>query len=165
MTTDDIIDGLLHREGGYVDHPHDTGGATNWGITRGTLASWRKRAVTVAEVKALTKEEARDIYRVQYIDQPGFSTLPEPLRTHVVDFGVNAGQAQAVRTLQRVVGATQDGILGPRTRAALAALDVAQATRRYWQERVRFYARLVAIRPTQMAFLDGWLNRCFHMQP
>jgi lysozyme family protein len=148
-----------------VDHPHDRGGATKFGITKATLARWRGRLVTTADVRGLDVGEARDIYRVLYVAQPGFDAVPEPLRTQLVDWGVHSGPAQAIRGLQRVLRVPQDGVLGPQTRAALADADVAAVAREVWQARVRFVAHVVALRPTQATFLDGWLNRCFELQP
>lgn len=165
MTAPDLIDEILTREGGYVDHPADRGDATKYGITRATLSRWRGHHVTASAVQALTVEEARDILTTWYVEQPGFTALPEPLRAQVVDFGVTAGQAQAVKTLQRLVGTTPDGMLGPKTLAAVEAHDAFTLAKRYWQERIRFYAHLASLRPSQFVFLDGWLNRCFAMQP
>lgn len=166
MTVDALIDEIIEREGGYVDHPADRGGPTKYGITRATLARWRDRAVTAADVRNMDVGEARDIYLAMFVVNPGFEPLPEPLRSHVVDLGVTSGPYQAVRTLQRALGdVSVDGILGTETRAAIGAANVRDLTRRFWQERVRFYSRIPAIRPTQLAFLDGWLNRCFRMWP
>lgn len=165
MTVEELIEDVITREGGFVDHRNDKGGPTKFGITKGTLARWRGRQVTVADVKGLDVGEARDIYMAQYVEQPGFRDIAEPLRTQLVDFGVHSGPAHAVRALQRVLGLTQDGILGPATRAAIASHGVDRLARELWQARVRFLARLVAIRPTQLDFLDGWLNRCFELQP
>src|SRR5690606_13690489 len=66
---DTILDEIIRREGGYVNHPADRGGPTNFGITAQTLGSWRKlgRPATAAEVQALKEPEARAIYRQQYI--------------------------------------------------------------------------------------------------
>jgi lysozyme family protein len=165
MTTDELIEEVIAREGGFVDHPSDRQGATKFGISKATLGRWRGRITTTADVRGLDVGEARDIYRVLYVSQPGFADLPEPLRTQLVDFGVHSGPAQAVRALQRVLSVTADGVMGPQTRAALAGADIAQVTRELWQARVRFLAHLVAMRPTQEVFLDGWLNRCFELQP
>jgi lysozyme family protein len=166
MHVDALIDEIIQREGGFVDHPSDRGGPTKYGITKGTLYRWREQPVTTADVRNLDESEARDIYRAQYIEQPGFASLPEPLRTHVVDFGVNAGPAQSVRTLQRALGnVTVDGVLGPETRRAIEAADRVVLVRHFWQERIRYYGHLVAVRPNQAVFLDGWLNRCFGMWP
>ena len=62
---DTILDEIIRREGGYVNHPADRGGPTNFGITAQTLGSWRKlgRPATTAEVRALTEAEARAVYR------------------------------------------------------------------------------------------------------
>ena len=57
---------VLRHEGGYGDHPADPGGATNFGVTRATLAHHRGRPVTKAEVRALTRAEAAGIYRQRY---------------------------------------------------------------------------------------------------
>ena len=72
-TIEQILDDILRREGGYVNHPADRGGPTNFGITAQTLGSWRKlgRPATAAEVQALTEPEARAIYR-----QPCFTRDP-----------------------------------------------------------------------------------------
>lgn len=170
MTADELIDDILTREGGYVNHPADRGGPTNFGITQATLSRWRGHTVSAASVQALTIEEARDILSTEYLEQPGFLHLPEPLRAQVVDFAVTSGQAQAVKNLQGLVGTERDGILGPVTRGAVSAHDPYTLAVRYWQERIRFYAQLAArpakaLRPSQQPFLNGWLNRCFAMQP
>jgi lysozyme family protein len=165
MTVDTLIDEIILREGGYVDHAADRGGPTRYGITKATLAGWRERPTTTADVKALDVAEARDIYRAMYVLRPSFDAIPEPLRSHVVDFGVNAGTHQATKTLQRTLGVTADGVMGPKTKAAIAACDPRETARRFWQERIRFYIHLVGVRPSQLAFADGWLNRCFGMWP
>ena len=102
-TIDSILDDILRREGGYVNHPADRGGATNFGITAQTLGAWRKlgRAATAAEVQALTETEARAIYRQQYITGPGFETIAHPALLHLlVDAGVHSGPKRAVQWLQ-----------------------------------------------------------------
>jgi lysozyme family protein len=166
LNVEALIDEIIAREGGFVDHPADRGGPTKYGITKGTLAQWRDRAVTTADVRSLDVGEARDIYREIFVVNPGFDTIPEPLRSQVVDFAVTSGPYQATRTLQRALGTVAiDGILGALTRDAIADADLRDVTRRFWQERVRFYAHIPAIRPAQFTFLDGWLYRCFAMWP
>ena len=166
MTVETLIDDILQREGGFVDHPADRGGPTKHGITKGTLSRWRGRAMTTADVKALELGEARDIYRAEYIVQPGFLDIADPLRVQLVDFGVHSGPAQAVRALQRVLGVTPDGVMGPVTRAVALSCHAETVARLVWQERVRYLAHVIALRPTTSApFVDGWLSRCFTLQP
>lgn len=74
--TPDIQRFILAHEGGYVDHPKDPGGATNLGITIKTLAAWRKRKVSKAEVKALTPADVIPIYKANYWDTMRCSLLP-----------------------------------------------------------------------------------------
>ena len=103
MTVDQIIDGILEREGGYDDHPSDKGGPTNMGVTAVVLGEWRHlgRAATREEVKNLQPAEARAICRARYIAGPGFERIPfEPLRAQLCDFGYNSGPARAIRWLQ-----------------------------------------------------------------
>ena len=96
MTDSEIIDGILAHEGGFVNHPTDRGGPTNFGITQGSLASWRKRDVTYGEMQALTVEEAKAIYRSLYLKP--FDGVEADLKPHVVDIAVNSGINRA-RTL------------------------------------------------------------------
>lgn len=111
---------VLRHEGGYVDHPNDPGGATNLGITRATLSDWRGRPVTKSEVRALTVAEASAIYRARYWDPVRGDALPPGVDLAVFDFAVNSGPGRAARTLQQVLGVTQDGAIGPITLAAIA---------------------------------------------
>jgi len=125
---DTILDEIIRREGGYVNHPSDRGGPTNFGITAQTLGAWRKlgRPATAAEVQALTETEARAIYRHQYITGPGFEVITHPALLHLlIDAGVHSGPKRAVQWLQAALGVTADGIIGPKTRAALAVADQA----------------------------------------
>ena len=122
---DICLDEVLRHEGGYADHPSDPGGATNLGITRQTLADWRKIspwwALEKSEVRGLKREEAARIYRANYWERSGAEHLPEGLDLALFDFAVNSGPDRAVRVLQVEVGAVVDGRIGPLTLDAINA--------------------------------------------
>jgi lysozyme family protein len=171
MTIDQIIDGILIREGGFVDHPADTGGATNFGITARTLGEWRHlgRPATDADVQALTEAEARAIYRAKYVDGPKLTAIADDrLRALLVDIAVNSGPVTAIRMLQQVCGVPVDGVLGPQTLGAAAARPSVVAD--LIRERAEFYLRLglggadvkafLREHPkSQLHFLKGWMRR------
>jgi lysozyme family protein len=167
VTTDELIDDLLRRESGYVDHRNDRGGCTNRGITSVTLGSWRNlgRRATCAEVKALSEAEARDIYRQQYVTGPKFDRVPsDRIRALLVDWGVNSGPVTATKALQRILNVTADGVIGPETTQMLFLLDdgVAYedaAYRALVRARGHFLADLLQRDESQRVFAAGWLRR------
>ena len=141
MTTEDLLTDILRREGGYVDHPADRGGPTKFGITHATLREWRGRPVTRDDVRALTEEEARAIYRARYVAP--FVDVAPSLQPQVVDVAVNCGVTRA--------------------RAMLALAQANAGDRPVWTqlaiERLKHYARIVKANPSQAEFLPGWINR------
>lgn len=167
MTEDQILDMIIANEGGFVDHPDDRGGATKYGITIKTLRTWRGSSVTVDDVRALSKDEAREIYRQRYVRKPRFDAIRDGrLRAQVIDAGVLAGPAQAARMLQRAAGATADGVVGPRTLAAVNRADPVALNNKFMVERILHLAKTAARRMDsrgnpidQRAFLVGWMNR------
>ncbi len=146
---------VLAHEGGYADHPKDPGGATNLGITHATLTRWRGRPVSKAEVRALTRSEAGDIYRKQYWDAVRGDALPSGLDLAVFDYAVNSGPARAAKVLQRLVAVTVDGRIGPQTLAALEGRDAGRLIRELSAARRSFLARLDAF----AVFGRGWMAR------
>jgi len=162
MSLESILDGIVRREGGYVDHPADRGGPTRHGITAATLGDWRGlgRPATRAEVLALDVEEARAIYRQRYVVAPGFDRLVQPvLLEAVVDYAVHSGPAAAARALQYACEVRQDGIVGPVTLAAANRGNACRLRRRVLAARLRHLGRLIAGDPSQAAFAAGWLGR------
>lgn len=109
------VDEVFRSEGGYANDPKDRGGPTMMGITQATLADWRKRPVTAAEVAALTRAEALEIYRVNYWNRLRCDDLPPGIDLMVFDFGVNAGIGASAKMLQRALNVPSDGIIGPMT--------------------------------------------------
>ncbi len=162
MTVDDLLTDLLRREGGEQNHPADLDGPlpTKFGITASTLAWWRKRPVTGADMHTLTAEEARQVYEQLFVRGPGFHLVrDDQLRAQLVDFGVHSGPGVAIRKLQAVLGVEPDGQLGPDTLKKLdehPGRDIANqlALRRAWM-----LSDLVAAKPSQVAFLRGWIRR------
>lgn len=145
----------LKFEGGYVDHPADPGGATNRGVTRATLAKWRGESVTKAQVKALSRAEAAQIYRRLYWEPSGGDHLPPGVDMVVFDWGVHSGPRRAVRALQKVLAITADGLPGPALSRALRYADSAQIILCLCRERRKFLARLKGF----AVFGRGWSRR------
>ena len=166
MTTKEIIDGILEREGGYVDNSADRGGPTKFGITLKTLKAWRGdptlgKPVTRAEdVEGLDEAEARAIYYSEYYDKPKISLVANVrLRVFALDSAVQHGPTRAIRWLQEIAGVPVDGILGPVSLSAINQIDSDGLYRRMVAERCRFYGRIITSDPTQAVFAAGWANR------
>ncbi|WFE74275.1 holin-associated N-acetylmuramidase [Roseinatronobacter sp. S2] len=165
---------IVAREGGFVNDPDDPGGATNFGVTIHTLRRLRPGArVGVQDVRALTREQAIEIYVEHYFTRPRIAALPDPLWPTVFDMYVNAG-ANAVRILQRLLvqmglDVATDGVIGPQTIAAAhRAYDMAPShlVDAYGIARRDYYYRLADQRPASRKFArrrdggkGGWITR------
>ncbi|MDE1174507.1 MAG: glycosyl hydrolase 108 family protein [Parvibaculaceae bacterium] len=162
MTDEDIIDGIIDHEGSaYTNRSADRGGPTRFGITQSTLAKWRKCPVTPAEVASLSEGEARQIYESIYITEPGFSKIADDaVRVQAIDFGVNSGPGNAVKSLQGLLGLACDGVLGPKTQSAVNAFpDQARLNINLAKARLKFLASIVHDSPGQAENINGWVSR------
>lgn len=125
---------ILQHEGGEVNDKHDPGGHTKYGIS--------KRAYPDLNIGEITEHDARQIYRRDYWDRIKGDELPEQIAIGVFDMAVNAGNRTAVQLLQRVLGVTDDGIIGPVTLAAARNAEPHWLAVRYAAERISYYAAL-----------------------
>ncbi|MBC8103163.1 MAG: hypothetical protein H7Z41_11305 [Cytophagales bacterium] len=155
-------------EGGYVNDPADSGGATNRGVTQGVYDNHRRgNNVPLRDVRQLTDEEHDDIYYNRYWAPSHADRLPENLGIAQFDWAVNHGVSGATRTLQESVGLTGravDGVWGPGTEQAVAnALaqpnGQAAVVDTYLNNRAEWYRNRAQENPSQQRFLNGWLNR------
>jgi type VI secretion system secreted protein VgrG len=159
------IDYVLANEGGYSDDPADSGGATNWGITHIDLARWRGRAVTKADVKAMTKAEAIDIYRALYWHPLGLDEcVDQKIATCIFDIGVNMGIGVGAKFAQLALNncgfmVQVDGKLGPQTMLRLNEVDRVKFIHQYHGLVVDRYKDIIARKPSQEVFRKGWMRR------
>lgn len=165
MTTmfEAAIEVVLAWEGGaaYTEDPADPGGATKWGIS---LAYLRRldASATAADVKALTREQAEQIYWRDFWVPIKGDGLPPPLALFTFDSAVNLGVPRAARLLQQAVGSAPDGVIGPRTLGAAASVGgrpeaLARALVEMATDRVQIYVT----RPGFQRFGRGWTRRVF----
>lgn len=169
---------IVAREGGFVNDPDDPGGATNYGVTIGTMKSLgvdvnHDGRVDISDVKGLTKEMAADIYVAHYFIKPNIDKLPGCLQAPVFDMQVNAG-SNAVKILQRMLTSigfkcSDDGAIGPGT---IAAANQASQSRPkdladlYGAARRDYYYALGDARPASRKYAKrkdggkgGWITR------
>ena len=161
MTTAEIIDGIIKREGGYVNNPADRGGPTKFGITWKTLKEWRGRVVTQYDVEGLDEREAHAIYESEYLEKPRDQTRSIAFRSGSSrsTAAVQHGPTRAIRWLQKAAGVSVDGILGPVSLEAINRLDSDVLYRKMVAERCRFYGAIITKDPSQSVFAAGWSNR------
>jgi lysozyme family protein len=172
---DELIDDVIEREGGYVNHPADRGGPTCWGITEAVA----RRQGYSDDMHALPQSDAAGIYKRLYWIAPAFDKIAEvapKLAAELFDTGINMGTGTATGFLQRALNAlnrnaqdygdlTVDRRIGPATLHALHAFlrqrgkageDVLLKAVEALQG--AHYVRLAETRPSQEAFLYGWLS-------
>jgi lysozyme family protein len=152
---DEALARLLAHEGGYSNHPADPGGPTNFGITLADYRRYIKADATAADVRAMTVDQAKAIYRAHYWNALRGDELPAGVDYAVFDYGVNSGIGRAAKVLQRCLGVPADGTIGPQTLAAAARADAARLIGAICDERLAFLQGL----STWPVFGNGWGRR------
>lgn len=153
-----FIERVLQHEGGYVNHPADPGGATNFGITQRTLTNIRKAHPQLglpASVRNLTREQAKTCYRIAYWNPIKGDQLPKQFAFQLLDAYVNTSPDTVIRWAQRAAGVADDGKIGPVTLAALNCADPADLVFRFMAERMMYVTGLSA----WPVFGKGWARR------
>jgi lysozyme family protein len=151
---------LLKHEGGYVNHPSDPGGRTNLGITQEVWEDWVDRQVTEDEMRALTPEKVKPLYKDMYWDRIKGDKLPSGVDYCVFDAAVNGGVFRAAKWLQTTVGAAADGAIGDKTLKLVLLTSPQMVIDKYCATRLEFLKGL----STWTTFGKGWERRVREVQ-
>lgn len=157
------IERILKWEGGYSNNPSDTGGATAFGIS----LKWYRQTVNLdanaADIAALTRDKAIGLYWQHFWRYDGI--MDQPVAEKIFDLGVNMGPGTAHGIVQKAVNHVSgsflkvDGVLGPKSIAAINAADPDALLGELRARAVERYAFIVLNDPTQKTFLLGWARR------
>lgn len=178
QTVRQIAQEIVAREGGFVNDPDDPGGATNFGVTIGTMRRLGldltgDGVVGFADVHALSREQAVDIFITHSFQRPRIAEIPPALQPSLFDMYVNAG-GNAVKILQRLLrdmgyDMSVDGVIGPQTLNAArdaAAPDAMALRDAYGVARRNYYFRIADGRPASRKYArtrkggkGGWILR------
>lgn len=152
---------LRAKKVGYANDPLDNGGATMVGVTIGTYRSYcrykGKKAPSVADLKAIPYKEWRDILHTMFWSKWKADLIEDQKVANMVVDWVWTSGAGTIKRVQALLNVTQDGIVGPKTIAALnAAKDI---NAKVYQARKSFFEGIVKRNPSQKKWLKGWMNR------
>lgn len=163
---DEALAFTFKNEGGYVNHPSDPGGATNFGIIQRNLDRWNGAHPELGfpgDVRNLTHEQATAIYRADYWR---WDDIAEPtIAIKLFDIGVNCGTGTSIKLLQKAINAlaqpplSVDGKLGPATLAAANALQGTALMQALCEAQRDYYLAIIASNPSQAVFKEGWMKR------
>lgn len=138
-------------EKGYVNHPDDTGGATNFGITQRVARSYGYKG----DMRNFPRSMAVEIYYKEYWQGKIQEHLANRIGLLVFDTSINSGYGQAIKLLQRACGVKADGIVGVDTLGAISLMKESELCNRFNEERLKFYKSLKNFN----VFGKGWINR------
>lgn len=172
-----MLDFIMEREGGFVNDPKDPGGATKYGISLRFLKTIdpamadldQDGDVDVDDIFSMTPEKARAFYQQFFYEAMRIPQYPSPMGAAMLDTGVNMGKRRASRILQQALNGcgadlVVDGIVGPKTRVAMAFFDTMDTLRAFLLMRVIAYANLCRKNPDLKRFFFGWVQRVQHLQ-
>lgn len=147
MNFDQAFETLIGHEGGYVDNRADPGGVTKFGIS--------KRQYPSEDIANMTLERAKEIYARDYWGPAGCDGLPDAAKLQVFDTAVNSGVKTAIRLMQKAVGSTADGVLGPLTLQAVQSMPAPRFVARFNAQRLAYMTSL----SNWPSFSRGWVLR------
>ena len=146
---------VLQHEMGYVHHPLDPGGRTNLGVTQRVWEDYVGHKVDEQTMRNLTKELVAPLYRKEYWDAVHGDKLPCGADYLAFDFAVNAGAFRSIKTIQRALNITADGIIGPVTVKAIQDTNAEEFINNFTDAKENFYKGLANFQ----TFGRGWFNR------
>lgn len=148
---------------GFANDPDDLGGATMCGVTLATFTEYCRRKgyprPTIVRLKAITYKEWLEILKTMFWDKWKADQINnESVALILVDWVWGSGK-YGITIPQRAIGVTADGIVGPKTIAAVNARDPKQLFDLIRKERLAYIERICKSRPTNLKYKRGWLNR------
>jgi len=154
---------VIKSEGGFTNDQNDPGnrmpdgrqGCTIWGCTQKTWEAYVGHQVTQDDIRKLTKEDVKPLYKKEYWDKVSGDSLPVGIDYLLFDFGINAGPKTSVKTLQKALKLSDDGVLGPNTMLAVKTADPIALAKKFGSEKIHHYENL----PTYPRYGKGWLAR------
>jgi len=149
------FDLVIVNEGGYVDNKLDPGGATNWGCTQAVWEGYIGHKVSVDDMKALTKEDVKPLYKKRYWDAIHGDAIPSGLDYCLFDCAINSGVNRSAKIIQEIVGVFADGAIGNNTVSAITQLNPITAINEFCDKRQAFLESL----KTFPVFGKGWSKR------
>jgi lysozyme family protein len=152
---DKCFDLVIVNEGGYVDNPSDPGGATNLGCTKAVWEQYVGHEVTKDDIKKLTKEDVKPLYKKRYWDAIHGDAIPSGLDYSIFDAAINSGVTRASKWIQEIVGVPADGAIGNNTVAAITQINPVTLINEFCDKRQTFLESL----KTFPVFGKGWTKR------
>ena len=144
-------------DGAYTNDPLDPGGETKWGIS--------KRAHPTVDIKNLTRDAAKEIYRAQYWAPLQLDAMDRMVASKLFDMGVNLGVRTTTSLLQEACNylggdLVEDGLMGPATRGFVVSYRFPQDLVTALQGgQYKHYQGITLGRPEMKRFSRGWLRR------
>lgn len=154
-----VFERTFGHEGGFQDDPRDrgnwTGGECGKGELKGTKFGLAAMTYPDLDIKSLSLQQAKDIYRRDWWDGLGMERWPKVMQYQMFDAAFNHGSGRANQFLQYAVGTAQDGKIGPATMAAVAKMDGNDLVMRFLAKRLRYFTEV----KTWEAYSKGWARR------
>lgn len=156
----DLLPIIKKWEGGYINDPADSGGATNKGVTLATFRQFYGKDKTAEDLKKLTDAQWLYIFLNGYWDKMKASQIKnQAIANIVVDWAWASGPGTATKCVQDILGVDVDGIVGPKTLQAINTAPQNSLFDKIKSARIKFVERLAELRPKDKKFLTGWKNR------
>jgi len=152
---DRSFDWVLQSEGGFSDSIGDPGGATKYGCTKATWEMYVGHEVSIDDMKNLTPEQVKPLYKTRYWDAIHGDALPSGLDYCLFDACINSGNVRASKWIQEIVGVFVDGAIGNNTLAAISQINPVTLINEYCAKRLEFLKTL----KLWPMFGDGWGKR------
>lgn len=152
------------KKTGFANDPNDRGGATMVGVTISTYRQYcqfkNKKVPTVQDLKNIPYKEWRDVVHSLYWSKWKADLIEnQKVANMLVDWVWTSGQSIGIKRVQKILGVTADGIVGPKTIAAVNAADPVDLVNNVYNGRVAHFNNIVKANPSQKKWLNGWMNR------
>ena len=159
MNFDKAFEYVIGNEGGFSNDVNDRGGPTKYGITIQTLARYRNKITSITDVKNLTLDDAKKIYKEWYWNPNRLDEVTSgTIATCIFDVGVNMGVGTAAKFAQEIVNVEMDGKIGPISIKAINAYNELAFVCCMRIEMLAKYRSIVQLDSSQSVFMNGWTN-------
>lgn len=159
-----LITFIKKFEGGFANDPVDLGGATNSGITLATFQHYYGIDKDADDLRRMTETQWKHIFLDGFWEKCKCDSIVDLSVAYMLcDFAWHSGVKNAVKSVQGVVGVTQDGIMGPQTLKAINAQNGEKLFYRFFKARQDFLYNLIKRRPSYKKYELGFMRRLFEL--